>query len=209
VKSLYKVLLPAVLMISGSALAAGVADTKHNLAGAGGTGDNGQMCVYCHAPHTASVNTSPPLWNRNASTASYQVYSSATIDMTIGNPGAESTVCLSCHDGTVALDSIINTPEAGWTQGGTRTMASTAPGYVGTDLRSEHPVGVTYDITSATGDPAFDSIANATTDGIVFFGGGTNVVECASCHAVHDYTNVPFLRLANTNSALCLACHLK
>ena len=85
-------------------------------------------------------------------------------------------------------------------------MDSGADGYMGTDLRSEHPIGVTYDTTK---DTAFDTLANAKLDKIVFFGTSTDQVECASCHAVHDYTNVPFLRLSNDNSALCLACHKK
>ena len=103
------------------------------------------------------------------------------------------------------MDAIINTPEKAWTTSGDK-MAASAAGYMGTDLRSEHPVGVTYNTTK---DTAFDTIANAKTDKIEFFGGSTNQVECASCHAVHDYTNVPFLRLSNDNSALCLACHKK
>jgi predicted CXXCH cytochrome family protein len=33
-------------------------------------------------------------------------------------------------------------------------------------------------------------------------------VECASCHDPHS-TNQTFLRIANTGSAVCLACHNK
>ena len=206
-KSFYKVLVPAALMISGSAFAAGVAETKHNLAGQGGTVDGGRMCVYCHTPHTNSTDTSPPLWNRNdSSVASYTIYTSTTIDMAIGQPGAESKVCLSCHDGTVALDSIVNTPNTGWTLGSNRVMASTAVGYMGTDLRSEHPIGVTYNTTS---DTAFVALATAKGNGITFYDTGADRVECASCHDVHEYTNIPFLRNPNTGSGLCLDCHSK
>jgi len=34
-------------------------------------------------------------------------------------------------------------------------------------------------------------------------------VECASCHDPHSSTNPTFLRIANTGSAVCLACHTK
>ena len=34
-------------------------------------------------------------------------------------------------------------------------------------------------------------------------------VECASCHDPHSETNATFLRIANTGSAVCLACHVK
>jgi predicted CXXCH cytochrome family protein len=34
-------------------------------------------------------------------------------------------------------------------------------------------------------------------------------VECASCHDPHTAENGTFLRIANTGSAVCLACHVK
>lgn len=34
-------------------------------------------------------------------------------------------------------------------------------------------------------------------------------IECASCHDPHSAVNGIFLRIANTNSAICLACHNK
>jgi predicted CXXCH cytochrome family protein len=209
-KSLLKLAaLAALFAVASTANAAGVADTKHNLAGTGTSGDdNGQMCVYCHAPHTDSTDTSPPLWNHTATVALYTMYTSGTMNMILAanTPGTESLVCLSCHDGTVALDSILNTPEDGWAASPSTSMDSGAAGYMGTNLKSEHPIGVTYDVSL---DTDFDSITDAQTDKIVFFGGSTNQVECASCHAVHDYSNVPFLRLSNDDSALCLACHNK
>jgi predicted CXXCH cytochrome family protein len=209
-KSLLKIAIFATFFLAANSAMALVATTKHNLAGTADD-DNDQICVYCHAPHTASTDTSPPLWNKNDPTTLYTMYTSDTMDMLVNSqkPGPESLVCLSCHDGTVAMDSIINTPQSGWTLTNTK-MATGVTGYMGTDLRSEHPIGVTYDnTTGANGDPDFDSIANATADNIVFYGGSTDQVECASCHSVHDYLNVPFLRLSNANSALCLACHVK
>jgi predicted CXXCH cytochrome family protein len=38
--------------------------------------------------------------------------------------------------------------------------------------------------------------------------GNQALVECASCHDPHS-ENPTFLRVANTNSAVCLACHIK
>jgi len=34
-------------------------------------------------------------------------------------------------------------------------------------------------------------------------------VECASCHDPHVSDTLTFLRMDNTGSALCLACHVK
>ena len=39
--------------------------------------------------------------------------------------------------------------------------------------------------------------------------GAQAFVECASCHDPHTSTNVTFLRIANTGSAVCLSCHIK
>lgn len=200
-KRVLKFAVPALLLVVANSASALVADTKHNLVGSATT-DNGQMCVYCHAPHTADVAPPAPLWNRTENTSTgYTVYSSTTLNMAIGQPGSESLICLGCHDGATALDAILNTPESGWVTNGT-AMASTAAGYMGTDLRSEHPIGVTYNTAL---DGAFVVDPTALTEIQLF----SNVVECASCHAVHDYTNVPFLRMSNANSALCLACHQK
>ena len=44
-----------------------------------------------------------------------------------------------------------------------------------------------------------------------FPGGEGPSVECASCHDPHEDTARPvsFLRVANSNSDVCLACHIK
>jgi predicted CXXCH cytochrome family protein len=87
---------------------------------------------------------------------------------------------------------------------------ATANGYFGTDLSNDHPIGITYDNT-ATGDTAFvDPAVVATNLGVPLATAlpGTKV-ECSSCHSVHDTTYMPFLRISNDNSAICLACHVK
>jgi hypothetical protein len=86
-----------------------------NIDASGGTTE---VCVFCHTPHGAST-TNPgaaPLWNRNMpSTASYTMYSAPNFDgVSIGSaPVGVSFACLSCHDGTVALDALINGPGSG------------------------------------------------------------------------------------------------
>ncbi len=77
--------------------------------------DYDAVCVYCHTPHGASSEMgSIPLWNRTKSSATYDLYSApTTLGQTITTPGANSMTCLSCHDGTVAIDSIINMPGSG------------------------------------------------------------------------------------------------
>ena len=98
---------------------AGIANTKHNLSsstrGGSGIGDiydtnQDQICVFCHTPHGANQAMSAPLWNKKThNTNIYTVYSSGTMDgNTSGGPTAVSLACLSCHDGTQAMDNMIN-----------------------------------------------------------------------------------------------------
>lgn len=101
--------------------------TRHNLtlsynSEAGGTGfvmdqfrnNYGEICVYCHTPHGANQLTSAPLWNRTINTNQYTIYNKPrTLEQPIGQPGPNSLTCLSCHDGTIAIDSIINMPGSG------------------------------------------------------------------------------------------------
>ncbi len=72
----------------------------------------GEVCVYCHTPHGANGSAQgAPLWNRAASTAEYTLYSQGNLP--ISGPGPNSVTCLSCHDGTIAIDAIINMPGRG------------------------------------------------------------------------------------------------
>lgn len=203
-----------------------VSITKHNLSlntNAIYQTNTQEVCVFCHTPHGASPDA--PLWNRAMPAGPFTMYSSPTIEMTIaGSPQGVSLACLSCHDGTIALDALRNTPGSGTTWAGFPsgnppsagyTFVGAGPGNVfpsgkisnlGQDLRDDHPISVTYDPTK---DPAFNTIASVTTAGLRFYGAAKNQVECASCHNPHDSTNGMFLRKANAMSALCTTCHIK
>ena len=164
--------------------------TKHNLSATPITGvkNYGEVCVYCHTPHGGS--TQAPLWNRQLPAAgSFTMYTSPTLDMVIGSaPGPVSLACLSCHDGSIGLDAITNFPNTAsdTTPSGVRIDGSgRTNGWakLGTDLRDDHPVGVTYDITA---DVAFNTLASAKAAGLRFYGAAANQVECASCHNPHE-----------------------
>lgn len=79
--------------------------------------DYGEVCVYCHTPHGANGTITAPLWNRTQlGTNTYVTYSqlnTSSLNGTVTTPGANSLMCLSCHDGTTAIDSIINMPGSG------------------------------------------------------------------------------------------------
>jgi len=191
-----------------------VVETLHNLSyaarndvyGAGALRDYGEVCVYCHTPHGGQ--TSAPLWNRNFSTATYTMYDanhSSTIDMTVDpQPTGVSQACLSCHDGTVGLDVIVNVPN-NYT-GGAPIGTRMPPGgftNLGTDLRNDHPVSVLFDNTA---DTKFHTAAEIQAAGLQLYSGK---VQCGSCHNPHTAVTRPFLRISNNASALCLTCHIK
>lgn len=119
-----------------------VANTRHNMSqrqptGGGPNGvimdpyrsDYGEVCVYCHTPHGASTAYALPLWNRTIVATAYQTYTtvgSPTMTQPVTQPGINSLACLSCHDGQVAIDSIINMPGSGRYLGSQQTSQSTA-----------------------------------------------------------------------------------
>ena len=220
----------SVFLVSGSAMAAGVYDTKHNLSSSGSgtikSTDQSEICVFCHTPHDAIKNNNIPLWNHSlSSVASYGVYQSPTMnaaDLTdVGTGGditkvAVSNLCLSCHDGTVAINSFNNPSN----MSPTTTMVGTAGGKLpagnsnlGTDLTNDHPVNFTYNTALATADGTLRDPVTASgsglTNGAKLFNGK---LHCASCHDPHssaDPSGKAFLRGSMTNSALCMGCHLK
>lgn len=214
-----------------------VVNTKHNLGSTGTlspykTTGTDEVCVFCHTPHFA-LSTGAPLWNRTASNATYNMYNanySATIDMTVASaPQGVSAACLSCHDGTVAFDSLINKPGSGigaptgwtWNANGNIMTATTSPSaMLGTDLTNDHPISVTYDITK---DPAFKArtlVGNKYKMGplsddlgsniyLPLYGASMDQVECGTCHDPHEKDRPTFLRAKNTASQVCTTCHIK
>jgi len=194
-KFVWGLLVAAAGMFAAQAAMAGITGTAHDLSGAG-YGTN-QICIFCHTPHNSQ--TQEPLWNHAMTAATFQLYSSSTLNATMAQPGGLSKLCLSCHDGTVAIDSY-----------GARTgsVLMTGSELIGTDLRNDPPVGFTYDAALATADGGLVTPASASlvVAGIPLY---TAKMECSSCHNVHDNAISKFLRSTNNASALCLKCHNK
>ncbi|MBL8313032.1 MAG: hypothetical protein JNK55_04735 [Rubrivivax sp.] len=163
------------LTLSGTA-SAGIADTKHNLGNTStqtnhvtGTGNSdtttNEICVFCHTPHGADVTTpnAPPLWNKRLNTgATYTTYATLntpSLDGEVLPVGSISVACLSCHDGTQAMDNIINAPgsgayqaDGGGAEGRNYTWTAAGPGgrmapgiaNLGENLSNDHPIGIQY-----------------------------------------------------------------
>src|SRR3569623_1660497 len=66
-----------------------------------------QICAFCHTPHGATKAPKAPLWNRKLSGVTYTPSSSGSLDaIKLGQPRAKTMLCLSCHDGTLALGAV-------------------------------------------------------------------------------------------------------
>jgi Doubled CXXCH motif (Paired_CXXCH_1) len=186
-----RLLVLAGLLLAGSgpvlgALVSDVRHTVHNLS----TSNPGltstptmstvetQVCVFCHTPHAATP-IKAPLWNKALSGATYTPYTSSslaaeTIYGQLAQPGGSSKLCLSCHDGTLAVGAVnvVNGQGSLSTQGsivipmentganGTMPVGAGAQtgatGDIGTDLTNDHPISLTYDqaVANANGELA-------------------------------------------------------
>jgi predicted CXXCH cytochrome family protein len=166
-----------------------------------------QVCVFCHTPHNATPEA--PLWNRSLSTGqTYDPYDSSTLQASPkpDQPTGKSRLCLSCHDGTVALGALVNPPT-----GVVNDMAGTlltGRGALGTDLKDDHPISFNYDSTLATADGELVDPANCcnpTVSGHLPLEGIE--LQCTSCHDAHEKDLAPFLRRTVLDGSLCTSCH--
>jgi len=233
--------IAAILCITVPAMAQHVSTSPHNLnlaTSANVALPQGQICLPCHTPHFAGqfpatgevgATTADFLWNHNTTPGkSYNMFggaSSSTLD-------GVSRLCLSCHDGAIAVDAYGG--GAGTVSVGTLTDSAgnvggtMIGGAANNDISNSHPVGVAYPGITGT----------STTGGkTTYLGGGTagawnstsfnnpnsfltpvrlslladNAtygVGCGTCHTPHDdTTNTWFLRGTINGSQLCLTCH--
>ena len=202
------VALVAVAALSGAVAWAAVATTKHNLSVSGpgavkATAET-ETCVFCHAPHNAAP--AGALWNRRAPGTTYTPYTSSTARGNAGQPNGASLLCLSCHDGTIALGELLSRAATVTMSGGVTTMP-TGTGRLGTDLSDDHPVSFAY-TTGLAAARGGELVNPSTLTGRVKLD-ASGQLQCTSCHDAHDDTNGKFLVVANQASALCQTCHNK
>ncbi len=179
--------------------------SKHNLSvsgpGALRSSTEREVCVFCHTPHNATGDG--PLWNHAMSAAAYTPYSSSTLKAVVGQPTGASKLCLSCHDGTVALGMVGSRPAPIPMQSGAATISS-GRSYIGTDLSAHHPVS--FDYQSSYAASAGELRAPATLVNNVRLD-RAGQLQCTSCHDPHNNQYGTFLVMDNTASALCVQCH--
>jgi predicted CXXCH cytochrome family protein len=159
-----------------------------------------EICIFCHTPHNASP--AAPLWNQAGSGATYTPYTSTTMTAVAGVPTGSSKLCMSCHDGTVAIGSTMSVgqiPMQGLT-GGKLTGTSN----LGTNLGDDHPISFVPVTGTEIKTPAASSPVKLDK---------TGQIQCRTCHDPHqmdiDPTAQKFLVASNSSSGLCVACHVK
>lgn len=212
-------LLAGLVGIAPAAIESNISKTKHNLSASGpGTVKaitESQICVFCHTPHAANIDIPAPLWNRMLSSQTYIPYTSSSMDAITAQPGGSSKLCLSCHDGTLAIGTV------GLLNGqlsASIAMSGTAPGdvmppgsgvntgftrNVGVDLSNDHPISFTYDAALAGNDgelrtpPVSDGVTPVVANrvaGVVpkpLLPLEGNQMQCTTCHDPHTWESDP------------------
>jgi hypothetical protein len=171
------------------------------------------VCSPCHAAHHTDPAQLAPLWTHESTVAPFTPYGSPTLQAagvnggTLGQPDKESLACLSCHDGTVAVNQLIGGTFTNVAAGG---IFIDAGAQIGTDLHTTHPISFTYDAALATLDGGLENpttykigdaktkltvqtapkpatfsgtdLTGKTIDQAMLFG---HKMQCSSCHDVH------------------------
>ncbi len=177
--------------ICGTVAFAQTEGSPHDLSAVAG----GNTCSFCHTPHGALSGT--PLWSRKLSNAVYRIYQSSSLQANVGQPTGSSKLCLSCHDGTVALTETLSGSSGG---------AYIAPGAanLGTDLSDDHPISFVYSAALAAEDVQIRSPSVLPKELEL---DKLGELQCTTCHDPHDNRYGNFLVMPNGRSSMCTACH--
>lgn len=269
---IHSVLLAGAMLLAGFSVQAQVVGSQHDLTvggnAQGSTANTDEVCVFCHTPHGSDTSAPVPLWNKvlgaPGSYTQYSTLATPSFDSQEAPVGSVSLACLSCHDGTQAMDVVINGPGSGnYNPAGSEidpigigVMTGLPIPVLGTDLTNDHPISMQYggggvNVTThpadgtfagTLGDPDFNAPERVTLNGQPIWwvdgplgaagerektdmllytrdeatvaGGQQPFVECGSCHDPHNSStqgtgSVAFLRVANSASQVCTACHVK
>ncbi|WP_225911685.1 cytochrome c3 family protein [Desulfuromonas versatilis] len=232
--------LTAAPSLAGTAPGTGVVGSLHDMNTISGATDDPQarVCAFCHTPHHAMADPTgeqQPLWSHQYTSyiSNWTPYASPTFqggDNWIDPLMGPSRLCMSCHDGLVAVDQhygMAGTKTGlggdGW--GGRDIGLADAGGNA--DFSNDHPIGFSYNdaqtndigqgLFAASGRQFLSNTNNAalTVEDVLLYG---DIMTCATCHDVHNKDNANntaapgrnyFVYAPQDNSALCLTCHNK
>jgi hypothetical protein len=192
-----------------------------------------RLCAFCHTPHHALDASGGPLWSHALSTQNPAAYSSPSFDVK-GIPIndaylGDTRLCMSCHDGTVAIDSYYGNTGSNYIRTGTGFMDNPN---LGTNMSQNHPVGfdLTAVLAAGTGVGGSPNLNSGLTTSSTYLGNANSAVTvgsrlfagqfmtCRTCHDVHNQKNSTqnsikagtphfFLLGGQLNSGLCITCH--
>ena len=208
-------------VFAGAAPGTGIVGSKHDMnVVPGATPDpQNRVCAFCHTPHHALDDASAdylPLWSHELTSLTFTDYDSITFDGG-GHKAADtltgpSRLCMSCHDGAVAVDQHYGQP-------GGLVRSGDSWGEIGVgaggDLSNDHPIGFDYTAIAGVIDDeirlATTPVANPSVSTITDLLWDEQWMTCASCHDVHntDSNEDYFLYGPQANSDFCLICHDK
>ena len=203
--------LLVLLAVTTGAQRQSVRDTSHNLSttgpGAIRAVSETRVCIFCHSSHNAT--NEGPLWNHETSSpAAFRTYERATMEGAVQQPNGATKLCLSCHDGTIAVGAVHSVGYDIEMQnvGGGGEIPSCRKGYIGTDLSGTHPVSVKMNEEIAVARsslrwPPYDPESAVGLD-------RSGYVQCTACHDPHGSRSekLPFWQ-KESYSEVCRVCH--
>jgi predicted CXXCH cytochrome family protein len=182
-----------------------IKESKHNLSSGGlgdlKAGDTSMICIFCHTSHLGAA--SAPLWNREQGAPVYTLYNSTTLKSIPGQPDGSSRLCLSCHDGTVALGRVRKAAQGlNRLHPGLGRIPMGRRSNLGSDLSDDHPIS----FESAPAVNASPELKHPPlNDHVAYDDDGK--IQCTSCHDPHNDMFGDFLVKENIGAAICKSCH--
>ena len=191
------------------------------------------VCGECHTIHHAQSASAGPLFihtpSANSTFNTYDKSGSATYSGTVITLGPGSLACLSCHDGSVAVNSTTSWSGAG---NGTASYTGGTPEFIaskaivteigsgqGNDLTHMHPIGVNYSAAASSAQAMFGVAQLQPTANTFNAPGSPSVgsvlkngqIECSTCHDIHRTVGNSSggIYTIASGQALCLGCHIK
>jgi predicted CXXCH cytochrome family protein len=203
------IVMLCVLAVTAKAQVSGDVLGSHNLSLSGTSPVKGALgpCLFCHVPHSGVQTPNGALWSQTLSSQVYKSYGSTTLHNTSQQPmlGGDSSLCLSCHDGTVAVGQTV--PSGQIQMSGNMFPADK----FGTDLQGSHPFSLKTPMVDAPDLVQSLTTTHTTADPLHAVNLINNDVECTSCHTPHsqmvDTISKNFLVRDSSSGQLCLSCH--
>lgn len=191
------------LFLFSSAYSLKITGSKHDFSSKAWS--QGEICIVCHVPHSGNLGKTvdSPLWNHAITTQTFTPFTSSTMKAAVGQPDGISKLCLSCHDGTIAIDSFNGVT------GTTKLGSKIGPNLLTGQGHWKHPISILYDKALSVADTRlYDPTVKTTALGhtiqkdLLF----NNKVQCSSCHDVHNEKGISnYLQISE--STLCKTCH--